>query len=121
MTTQTNLFERVAAETTQINIFEHVAADAAEYVLHEDEGHGWLAVPMDEIRPLLAAGVYISPYSYKSRDGRIAYLEEDCDLGTFIRAREAQQKPVRYTVYRTQGECFIRGLPHFPRGRTGAR
>lgn len=47
-----------------------------------DAGHGWLRVSRDDIRRLNIAS-QITGFSYLSKD---AYLEEDCDAGTFIRA-----------------------------------
>jgi hypothetical protein len=54
------------------------------YVFHEDPGHGWLAVKFKELQAL---GIIdkISPYSYMR--GKTAYLEEDMDLSTFIKAK----------------------------------
>jgi hypothetical protein len=52
---------------------------------HEDPGHGWLEVPMRELQRLGIAGE-ISRCSYQSRDGKTAYLEEDCDLERYLRA-----------------------------------
>lgn len=49
----------------------------------EDAGHGWLEVPLSLIRSLGIADK-ISHYSYLK--GEMAYLEEDCDAGLFIRA-----------------------------------
>jgi hypothetical protein len=53
------------------------------YRFISDPGHGWLEVPLEEIREL-NIGQHISPYSYQSGD--LAYLEEDCDAGVFIHA-----------------------------------
>lgn len=50
-----------------------------EYRFIADPGHGWLVVPLAEVR---ASGAKISPYSYINGD--MAYLEEDCDAGAFI-------------------------------------
>ena len=53
------------------------------WVFYEDDSHGWLRVPKQE---LIESGVVdcISPCSY-IKDGYI-YLEEDCDLATFVDA-----------------------------------
>ena len=48
------------------------------YVFITDPGHGWLKVPLAEVR---ASGATISCYSYIR--GNFAYLEEDCDAGAF--------------------------------------
>lgn len=52
-------------------------------VFHEDPGHGWLQVPHALLISLKIANK-ITGYSYK--DSNYAYLEEDCDLSTFMRA-----------------------------------
>jgi len=49
--------------------------------LHTDSGHGWLEVPKKEVEAL---GVKLSRYSYQDADN--FYLEEDCDLGAFLKA-----------------------------------
>ena len=49
----------------------------------EDPGHGWLEVPIAQVAALGITNK-ISAYSY--RKGTMAYLEEDCDSATFIKA-----------------------------------
>jgi hypothetical protein len=63
------------------------------YTFIEDPGHGWLKVPMMD---LMVSGVMgkITSYSYYTRDH--AYLEEDCDAGTFIDALRSQGKTVNF-------------------------
>jgi hypothetical protein len=56
------------------------------YTLIEDPGHGWLKVERIELKRLGIADK-ISSYSYQS-DGYI-YLEEDCDMTTFVLAKRA--------------------------------
>jgi len=53
------------------------------YTFHSDPGHGWLAVPIDEVTQL---GLAISNYSYT--DGATVYLEEDLDATAFLNAYE---------------------------------
>lgn len=67
--------------------------DAMIYTFYEDPGHGWLEVQTAELVELGIAGD-ITPYSYLKGD--LAYLEEDCDLSTFIRAKEARNQVVFY-------------------------
>lgn len=59
------------------------------YIFHEDPGHGWLAVERAELKAL-AIENKITSYSYES--GTTVYLEEDCDLSTFIDAWEREHK-----------------------------
>jgi hypothetical protein len=54
------------------------------YTFFADPGHGWLSVPLSEIKELGIADK-ISDYSYIN--GKSAYLEEDLDAGTFLDAR----------------------------------
>jgi len=58
----------------------------AKYQFVEDPGHGWLGVPMDE---LVNLGIVdnITPYSYHDTAKGMVWLEEDCDAGTFLRAK----------------------------------
>ena len=76
----------------------------------EDPGHGWLVVPIDELREL---GIYekISQFSFLAGDH--AYLEEDMDYGTYVLARREQGYPdpevnVRYV------DRFNRNKRRFP-------
>lgn len=46
-----------------------------------DPGHGWLEVPLALLKDL-GIDRNITPYSYLNNG--LAYLEEDCDYGTFV-------------------------------------
>ena len=59
------------------------------YKYIQDPGHGWVRVPLAEIREL---GLVPSHYSYMDREW--VYLEEDCDAPAWMRAREAAGRPV---------------------------
>lgn len=90
------------------------------YTFISDPGHGWLRVKLDELRDLGIADK-ITQFSY--RDGDDAWLEEDCDLSTFIVARAARVdvEPRDWGVaffaldveQRTVRETHIRNLPHY--------
>lgn len=56
-------------------------APKGNYTFHDDAGHGWLEVPLDEVRDL---GIEVSSASYM--DDKNAYLEEDLDMQNFIKA-----------------------------------
>lgn len=75
-----------------------------------DPGHGWLEVPMSELARLGIAN-QISLYSF--RKGRMAYLEEDMDAGTYFEALEAagEPRPMIREVY--QETTPIRNYPLF--------
>lgn len=81
------------------------------YRFIQDPGHGWLEVPRAELEALGIADD-ISRYSYQSRDGATAYLEEDCDMSRFYAAKgwTGATAPV-VEVY--QENTFIRLLPQF--------
>lgn len=57
------------------------------YKFYGDSGHGWISVKMDELVNLGIADK-ISHYSY--RKNQTAYLEEDCDMTLFVRAKMAR-------------------------------
>ena len=78
---------------------------AKTYKLHTDPGHGWLAVSIKELQDLGIADK-ITRYSYTK--GRMAYLEEDCDLATFFKAYNAKhgQDPVYTESFRER--TFVR-------------
>lgn len=53
------------------------------YIMHEDEGHAWLAVKRKELEDL---GIIDKISSYSYQKGQIVYLEEDRDFGLFVNA-----------------------------------
>lgn len=68
-----------------------------KYRFIADPGHGWLEVSTEELEHLKIAND-ISPYSY--RYGGKAYLEEDCDLSVFLKAKkEAGEEVELLEVY----------------------
>ena len=80
------------------------------YTFYNDPGHGWLEVPIAELKRL---GIYnsISPYSYVKGD--MAYLEEDLDASTFYNT--CKQQGVEYDhVSKYQENTPIRGYASFP-------
>jgi len=72
------------------------------YLFIDTPAHGWLRVPLSELDALRIRD-NITEYSYE--DDLYAYLEEDCDLTTFIEAKERKHGPEydierdAYTVY----------------------
>lgn len=83
------------------------------YTMHTDPGHGWLEVSVSELRSLGIADK-ITHYSYLSRDGNTAYLEEDCDLTTFALAKGWKPDgtaPIREA--NSNHDSFIRSLPSY--------
>lgn len=82
----------------------HLATDTSTFimpqtfVMHEDAGHGWLAVPRALLK-LLQIEDKISGYSYQRGD--TVYLEEDLDAGTFVSAflEYHGKKPNDYSAF----------------------
>lgn len=72
-----------------------------------DPGHGWLAVPKTMLRELGIANK-ITSCSYQRKE--MAYLEEDCDLSTFVEAYEGTygERP-KFEEINSNGESPIRG------------
>lgn len=77
---------------------------------YSDPGHGWLAVPIAEIKRL-GIGGYISQYS--AMKGGTAYLEEDCDAEHFLKARLARGEPVKTVEKWTNNRSPIRSYPRW--------
>ncbi|MHB1644365.1 MAG: hypothetical protein ACYCS8_17235 [Acidithiobacillus sp.] len=67
-----------------------------KYTFHHDAGHGWLEVNRSDLVALNIADK-ITPYSYQK--GVLVFLEEDCDMATFICAYEE-----RFGVETTWGD-----------------
>jgi hypothetical protein len=79
---------------------------------YNDPGHGWAKVPVKFLEEL---GVMdeITPYSYLL--GEHAYLEEDQDASTFVRALEAKGIPFAWVSHHTNRRSKIRDYPAFSR------
>ena len=78
------------------------------YTIHTDPGHGWLETTIEEIERLNIHN-QISTYSY--RKGDTVFLEEDCDLTTFVRAKESVNEAFNYIVLHLNRDHWIRSLP----------
>ncbi len=83
------------------------------YIKHEDPGHGWLEVGRHELERL-AIRDDISSYSYQRGDR--VYLEEDCDMTTFLEALNKKQhddncfEDIHINYVHTDSSHWIRGL-----------
>lgn len=89
-----------------------------EYQKLNDPGHGWLKVPISHLI-YLDLRDKISAYSYQSRCGKYAYLEEDCDLPQFTQALKNAGK--LFTIDDDPRDCsWIRGLPYYRCPKSGA-
>lgn len=81
----------------------------SNYIYHQDPSHGWVEVPMAELRALGIAG-RISPWSY--RDGETAYLEEDDDASLFLDTMRARGTPAELVVLRHEYSPVRNYLPY---------
>lgn len=82
------------------------------YDFYSDPGHGWLHVKLDELVELGIADK-ITSYSYKR--GNDVYLEEDCDMATFMDAMESKGVEIKLAfINERNGDSFIRSLRRYP-------
>lgn len=63
------------------------------FKFYSDAGHGWLAVKRKTLKDLDILDK-ITGYSYQR--GQTVYLEEDCDLSTFIKALREKGIEIEY-------------------------
>ena len=79
--------------------------------LVSDASHGWLKVPVSELERLNIVED-ITTFSYVRND--MAYLEQDADMATFLKAREAEGKPVtKIKEHSRNGQSRIRKYAMF--------
>jgi len=81
---------------------------------YSDDGHGWMAV---KIADLCELGIenQISVYSYQK--GESVYLEEDCDLITFVKAFELKfNTKIQMKFVRINGRSVIRSYQNYKVG-----
>lgn len=84
------------------------------YPFHSDAGHGWLEVPMQELKEL-GIDQAISPYSYISEDEQTAYLEEDCDCSTWAVAYGMKHGAIpEFDREHHRGDAPCRYMRHYP-------
>jgi hypothetical protein len=77
------------------------------YKIITDGEHGWLSVPLEDIRKLSIAD-RISRYSYMTQTR--AYLEEDCDAAIFLEASGIDINSIPMT-YSDNAQC--RSYAHY--------
>lgn len=101
------LLERLGPRTPPPNLSS--AKMLRPYLCVDTPAHSWLRVPLSE---LYALGIRdkITEYSYE--DDLYAYLEEDCDLTTFIESKERKHGP-EYDIERDTYTVFLDEFP-FP-------
>lgn len=77
------------------------------YLCVDTPGHSWLRVPLSELDAL---GIRDDITDYSYQDNLYAYLEEDCDLTTFIEAKERKHGP-EYDIERDTCTVFLDDFP----------
>lgn len=82
-----------------------------EFTIYSDPGHGWAKVPVGLLNKL---GIQekITTYSYFRNNS--AYLEEDCDLSTFINACKANGIQPHFIEKVTNKSSKIRSYSCYP-------
>lgn len=84
-----------------------------------DGGHGWLRVPIEEIRLAVLQGLRLTRYSYIS--DKYVYLEEDCDLSAWIEFRQIPRDTIKeWKSKYSHGPSSIRSKPCFTYPRLAA-
>jgi hypothetical protein len=84
------------------------------FVFSTDPGHGWLLVAPAELADVGLTEADISSYSYRSPDGGLLALEEDCDAATFIEAWKAKNPGEEISIRESFSERNpIRNWPDF--------
>lgn len=84
----------------------------AKYQVYNDAAHGWVKVP---VKRLIELGIEqeITKWSYLSKDGRYAFLEEDQDATTFVDAAIAQGETPTFRDNYSYKSSKIRNYPNY--------
>jgi hypothetical protein len=82
----------------------------SKYQSYSDPGHGWLRVPVSELERLEIADK-ITHYSYQK--GNNVFLEEDCDVATFLEAKRARNEKVEIQHISSNRQSRIRGYASY--------
>ncbi|MDO8302089.1 MAG: toll/interleukin-1 receptor domain-containing protein [Sedimentisphaerales bacterium] len=99
------LLERLGPETSHPDLSS--VKLLRPYLRVYTSGHSWLRVPLSELATLRITDK-ITGYSYK--DDLYAYLEEDCDLVTFIKAKYKKHGS-RYNIEKDTVDLFVDEFP----------
>ena len=83
--------------------------------IYTDPSHGWAKVPLSELHKLDIADK-ISTYSYIHKNGLYAYLEEDCDLSTYLKALDDNGIKFRMIEKHTDRSSKIRSYSRYTLG-----
>jgi predicted acetyltransferase len=84
-------------------------------ILYTDPSHGWAKVTLKELSRLNILDK-ISTYSYIHKNGLNAYLEEDCDLSTYLKALDDKGVKFRIIEKHTNKSSKIRSYSRYTLG-----
>lgn len=100
-----NTIEKNGVKVHWLEKGESAPAGTKVYDFYADDSHGWLKVSYAELIDLgIAIDITYYSYTAEGANGKVAYLEEDCDFGTFARAK----KELYCRSHRTKGSSVIR-------------
>ncbi len=83
--------------------------------IYTDPSHGWGKVSIKDLLKLNIADK-ISTYSYIHKNGINAYLEEDCDLSTYLKALDAKGIKFKFIEKHTNKSSKIRSYSRYTLG-----
>jgi hypothetical protein len=84
------------------------------YTLYSDAGHGWLRVDVEELYRL---GIEYDITTFSYIFGETAYLEEDCDLATFMNAKQSAGETIEIKDVDAGTDSVIRSYNSYTAGR----
>lgn len=85
-------------------------------IIYTDPSHGWAKVSIKELLKLDIADK-ISTYSYIHKNGLNAYLEEDCDLGLYLKTLDAKGIKFKFIEKHTDKSSKIRSYNRYTLGK----
>ena len=83
--------------------------------IYTDPSHGWAKVNLKELSRLNIIDK-ISTYSYIHKNGINAYLEEDCDLSTYLKALDAKGIQYKFNTLHTNKSSKVRSYNRYTLG-----
>lgn len=84
-------------------------------IIYTDPSHGWAKVTIKELFKLDIVDK-ISTYSYIHKNGLNAYLEEDCDLSTYLKALDSKGIKYKFKTMHTNKSSKIRSYNRYTLG-----
>ena len=84
-------------------------------IIYTDPSHGWAKVTIKELFKLDIVDK-ISTYSYIHKNGLNAYLEEDSDLSTYLKALDSKGIKYKFKTMHTNKSSKIRSYNRYTLG-----